>query len=58
MAAIYELLFFLVTSIAMGPDKERKRQVTKKSTAVKPAYVLALVAWVCFVLWMSYLYNN
>jgi hypothetical protein len=58
MQVVYEFLFFLISTIALGPDKERKRRVTRNSTAIKPAYVLAAVAWICFVLWMSYLYNN
>jgi hypothetical protein len=56
MLAIYELLFFLVTSVAMGSDKGKK-QIVKKPVIFKPVYVVALVAWVCFILWLSYLYN-
>lgn len=58
MLAIYELLFFLLTSIPAVGDQDRKQRAIRKSGKMKPIYIVALVAWLSFVCCVSILYNQ
>jgi hypothetical protein len=58
MVAIYELLFFLLTSIPMVGDKDKKQRAMRNPATVKPIYIVALIAWLYFIFCVSVLYNQ